>query len=124
MEKILIVDDSKTSRMIIKRCFQIAGARDCEYLEAEDGLKAISLIQDGNIDLILSDLKMPVMDGHTFVRKLRVFEPTKNTPVIVISSMGGDVTEAELLQCGVTAVIKKPVSPEKVTAALGGIDVS
>jgi len=124
MERILIVDDSATSRMIIRRCFQIAGLRDCEYLEAEDGLKAICVLQDGNIDLVLSDLKMPKMDGHTFIKKLRLFGPTKNTPVIVISSLGGDVSEADLLDSGVSAVIKKPVSPAKVIAALGGIDAS
>lgn len=124
MIRILIVDDSATSRMIIKRCFQIAGLRDAEYLEAEDGLKAIGLLQDGGVDLILSDLKMPKMDGHTFIRKLRVYEPTKDLPVIVISSLGGDVSESDLMETGASAVIRKPVSPEKVTNALGGIDVN
>jgi two-component system, chemotaxis family, chemotaxis protein CheY len=122
MQKILIVDDSATSRMIIKRCFQIAGLREVEYLEAEDALKAISLLHDGDVDLILSDLKMPKMDGHTFIRKLRVFEPTKEIPVIVISSMGGDVSETDLTASGVSAIIKKPVSPEKVIEALGRMD--
>jgi len=122
MDRILIVDDSTTSRMIVKRCFQIAGLRDVDYVEAEDGLKAISYLQDGKVDLILSDLKMPKMDGHTFIKKLKIYQPTKDIPIIVISSMGGDVSETELKESGVAAVIKKPVSPEKVLDALGGID--
>ena len=124
MDRVLIVDDSATSRMIIKRCFQIAGLREVEYLEAEDGLKAIGYLHDGEIDLILSDLKMPKMDGHTFIKKLRLYGPTKDTPVIVISSMGGDVSESELMESGVSAIIKKPVSPEKVMNALGGLNGS
>ena len=121
MERILIVDDSTTSRMIIKRCFQIAGLRQAEYLEAEDGLKALEIVDRG-VDLILTDLKMPRMDGHTFVNKLRIHERTRDVPVIVISSMGSDVTEEQLKDMGVNAVIRKPVSPEKVIDALGVIN--
>ncbi len=117
--KILIVDDSATSRMIIKRCFEIAGFYDSEYYEAEDGLKAISFLHRNKVDLILSDLKMPKMDGNTFIQKLNVTETTKHIPVVIISSMGSDLTEEQLLNKGVKAIIRKPLSPEKVVNALG-----
>ena len=119
MNRILIVDDSATSRMIIKRCFQIAGFREVEYLEAEDGLKAINFLQDSTVDLVLSDLRMPKMDGQTFIKKLKVNDATSDIPVIVISSLGNDITERELIESGVVAVIRKPVSPEKVLAVMG-----
>lgn len=118
-KKILIVDDSATARMIIKRCFEIAGFHDSQYHEAEDGLKAVSFLKGNSVDLILSDLKMPKMDGNTFIRKLKMTEGTKNIPVVVISSMGGDITETQLQEAGVKAIIRKPLSPEKVVHALG-----
>jgi CheY-like chemotaxis protein len=105
--------------MIIKRCFQIAGFRQSEFLEADDALRAIGHLQDADVDLILSDLKMPKMDGHTFLKKLKIAESTKHIPVIVISSMGNDVSEKELRESGAQAVIRKPVSPEKVLEAIG-----
>ena len=117
--KILIVDDSATSRMIIRRCFEIAGYREAQYFEAEDGMMAISFLKTNTVDLILSDLRMPKMDGNTFIRKLRSSDATKTIPVVVISSMSNDVLEKQLLEHGVKAVIRKPISPAKVVQAVG-----
>lgn len=119
-QNILIVDDSATSRMIIKRCFEIAGYRDADFHQAEDALKAVAFLQDNKVDLILSDLRMPKMDGSTFIKKLKKTTWTKNIPVVVISSMGNDITEQELKDNGVQAVIRKPMTPEKVRDAVGG----
>ncbi len=116
--RILIVDDSATSRMIIKRCFEIAGLTDAEYLEAEDGLRALSLLDNERVDLVLSDIKMPKMDGTTFIRKLRANERTRTVPVVVISSIGDAETQRHLAECRVQAVIRKPISPSKVSEAL------
>ena len=121
LERILIVDDSSTSRMIIKRCLEKAGLRKAQCYEAEDGLKALTILKDLKADLVLSDLKMPKMDGATFIRKLRLGADTKHLPVIVISSMGNDMTERELLEEGAQAIIRKPVSPDKILEALESI---
>lgn len=118
--KILIVDDSATSRMIIRRCFEIAGYREAEYFEAEDGVMAISFLKTNKVDLVLSDVRMPKMDGGTFIRKLQTSDATKGVPVVVISSMSNELMEAELLRSGVLAVIRKPISPAKVVEAMGG----
>jgi CheY-like chemotaxis protein len=104
--------------MIIKRCFQMAGFQEAVFLEAEDGLKAAAVLQDEEVDLILTDLKMPKMDGITFIKKLKVWPTTKDTPVVVISSMGSDVSEDELRKNGVSCVLRKPLSPETVVSAL------
>ena len=118
-KSILIVDDSATSRFIIRRCFEIAGFLSAQYYEAEDALKARSFLQGNTVDLILSDLKMPKMDGKTFIKKLKMREATKDIPIVVISSMGNNVTESQLLEAGVKAIIRKPLSPAKVVKALG-----
>jgi two-component system, chemotaxis family, chemotaxis protein CheY len=113
-KRVLIVDDSATSRMIIKRCFQMAGFHDVEFSEAEDGLKAISFLEENTVDLVLTDLKMPKMDGTTFIKKIRLHEGTREVPIVVISSMGNDTLEAQLKDSGVQYIIKKPLSPAKV----------
>lgn len=119
---VLIVDDSATSRMIIKRCFDIAGFHELKFHEAEDGLKAITFLDGNKVDLVVTDLKMPKMDGNTFLKKLRLREEGKSMPVIVISSMGNDVLESQLLEAGVKAIIRKPLSPIKLLEVLGDPD--
>ena len=116
--KILIVDDSATARMILKRCCEIAGFHDSRYYEAEDGLQALSTLKEKDIDLVLTDLKMPKMDGNTFIKKLKLLEEGKDIPVVVISSIGSEVVESQLLEAGAKAVVTKPISPEKILEAL------
>ncbi|MBB6481479.1 response regulator [Spirochaeta isovalerica] len=118
-ERILIVDDSATSRMIIKRCFHIAGYEKSEYAEAEDGLAALNFLKDNPVDLIVSDLNMPRMDGTTFIRRLKMKDSAAHIPVIVISSMGNDAVRDELEGTAVLSVIRKPLSPAKILEALG-----
>ena len=113
-QKILIADDSVTSRMIIKRCIEMAGFFDINYLEAEDGLQGLTILDTEKVDLIITDLKMPKMDGKTFIRKLKSGEDKKDIPVVVISSLDNSVLEERLKREGVMAVIGKPLSPAKV----------
>lgn len=119
-QNILIVDDSATSRMIIKRCFEMAGFQDSTYFQAEDGLKAMSVLQRESIDLVVTDLNMPKMDGNTFIKKLKIIDKTKNLPVMVISSMGNEKMDSELKGEGVLGIVQKPISPEKVMEVLEG----
>jgi len=118
-EKILIVDDSSTSRMIIKRCFFIAGYENSEFIEAEDGLAALSLLKDHPVNLIISDLNMPRMDGGTFIKRLKMKEGISHIPVLVISSIGNDAVKDDLAGPNLLAVIRKPLSPSKIIEALG-----
>ena len=113
-QKILITDDSATSRMIIKRCIEMAGFFDIDYLEAEDGLQGLTILDTEKVDLIITDLKMPKMDGKTFIRKLKSNDETKDIPVVVISSLDNSVLEERLKREGVLSVIGKPLSPAKV----------
>ena len=123
-ERILIVDDSATSRMIIKRCLEIAGFQDSSFLEAEDGIDALSILEENDADLIVTDLNMPKMDGTNFIKKLKIKENCKEIPIIVISSTVSESSIEEYTEMGVKGVISKPVSPEKISAALGESNVS
>ncbi|MDA3940594.1 MAG: response regulator [Spirochaetia bacterium] len=113
-KRILITDDSATSRMIIKRCIEMAGFFDLEYFEAEDGLQGLTILDSEKVDLIITDLKMPKMGGKTFIRKLKSSEDKKDIPIVVVSSLDNEILEARLKREGVLAVIGKPLSPAKV----------
>lgn len=118
--KILIVDDSATSRMIIQRCVEMSGCEVDAFLQAENGIEALALLDgESGVDLILSDINMPKMDGQTFVRLLKNKTETASIPVIITSSVADAAVEDEMRRLGIERVIKKPVSPEKILNAMG-----
>jgi CheY-like chemotaxis protein len=121
-KKVLIVDDSSTSRMIIQRCVEMAAMSYEGFVEAENGMEALALLREReDLCLILTDINMPKMDGQTFIKLVKNDPKTRSLPLVVISSIADGAFIDELLALGVTAVIKKPVSPAKMLDALGGI---
>ncbi len=116
---ILIIDDSETSRMIIKKCLVMSGHESATYYEAEDGIKALAVLGSHPVDLLVTDLNMPRMDGLTLVRKLRKGDATKALKVVVISSMGNQQIDRELQNLEVFSIIRKPVTPAKIAQAMG-----
>ncbi len=118
--QVLIVDDSSTSRMIIQRCMQMAGLDVKDYLFAESGLDAFSFLRaNRGIELVITDINMPKMDGRTFATLLRGDPEMAAVAVVVVSSIADSALEAELLALGVRSVVKKPVSPAKMLQAIG-----
>ena len=119
---ILIVDDSSTSRMIISRCIEMAGIQAIPVREADDGIQAMSVLKaHPETACVFTDLNMPKMDGRAFIKLLRGNHEYRAMAVIVVSSIGDSAVEAELQGLGVTAIVKKPVSPQKMKDALGGL---
>jgi len=121
-KNVLIVDDSPTSRMIIQRCVEMTGIEVDAFMQAENGIDGLSIIDDNKIDLIFTDINMPKMDGQTFIRLLKNKAATAQIPVIVTSSIADGSIETEMKKLGVTDVIKKPVSPEKIMRIFGGAE--
>lgn len=120
--EILIVDDSSTSRMIIRRCIEMAGVEVGNFRFAENGLDALAILKEqGGISVIVTDINMPKMDGQTFIRVLKANPQTAAIPMIVVSSIASGDMDAELMALGATVVVKKPVSPAKMASAFGGL---
>jgi two-component system, chemotaxis family, chemotaxis protein CheY len=118
---VLIVDDSSTSRMIIQRCIEMSGYEVDTFMNAENGIDALTQLDgETSVDLIVSDINMPKMDGQTFVRLLKNKPVTAGIPVLITSSIADAAVETEMNKLGIWKVIKKPVSPEKISHALGG----
>ncbi|MDR9502369.1 MAG: response regulator [Desulfurivibrionaceae bacterium] len=116
--RIAIVDDSGTARMFIRRCLEIAGFHEAEIIEAENGRDALEAIRLQPVDLLLTDLTMPVMDGLTLLKWLKSNPRFVQLPVLVITSAGNPARERELLKLGAMALISKPVSPARLNEVL------
>lgn len=111
MKRIIVVDDSVTARMFIKRCLQIIGLQEAEFAEAGNGKEALSLLKKEPADLLVTDLNMPVMDGETLLKWIKGNPRLNTTPVVVITSAGNPAKEAQLNDLGAHCVLNKPVNP-------------
>lgn len=117
-QTILVADDSVTARMIIKRCLEIAGLSEAQFLEARDGTEALELARNNSVDLLITDLNMPKMDGVSLLKHVKTSPRLSQLPVIVISSLTNPAKREELLNLGASAILGKPVSPMDITEAL------
>jgi two-component system chemotaxis response regulator CheY len=118
MKRIIIVDDSSTARMFIKRCFEISGCQDVEFLEAGNGLQALEQIKKLPVDLIVSDLHMPEMDGTDLLKRIKSSPRFHEIPVIIISSAANPKKVEELKALLALDVLSKPVSPATISQAI------
>lgn len=114
--RVLIVDDSSVMRKIVTRGLRQAGFKIDEVLEAGDGQQALNTLKDTNVDLILSDWNMPNLDGLSFVRELR---KSDETPVVMITTEGGEAKVSEAVEAGANGHIKKPFTPDDLRGTLG-----
>jgi two-component system, chemotaxis family, chemotaxis protein CheY len=122
--KVLIVDDSSVMRKIIERALRQAGLELGDVVEAGNGAEALVEVQKGGLDMILSDINMPVMDGLEFLRSLATLEAAKNIPVVMITTEGSEARVVEALSAGAKGYLRKPFTPdqvkERVAPLLGG----
>ncbi|MBN8531637.1 MAG: response regulator [Alphaproteobacteria bacterium] len=112
MAKIAItVDDSRTMREMVS--FTLKGA-GFEVMEAEDGQAALTQLDGRKVDLVITDLNMPVMNGFELIRALRSKPEFKFTPILMLTTEGEGSKKEEGKAAGATGWIVKPFSPEKL----------
>ena len=119
--KILIADDSGTARMFIKQCLEISITEDVEFLEAANGQEALKLLKVGGVDLLVTDLNMPVLDGRELIRRVSASPKLHGMPMMVITSSGNEARKQELLDLGANVVLRKPVNPMKIAEGLESV---
>jgi two-component system, chemotaxis family, chemotaxis protein CheY len=110
----LIVDDSSVMRKIVERCLRQAGLELSEVREASNGVEALALLKEAPFDLVLSDINMPVMDGLEFVKNAQQIETAKATPIVMITTEGGEKHVMEALSSGAKGYIRKPFTQDQV----------
>ena len=112
--RVLIVDDSSVMRKIVERSLRQAGLELAEVFEASNGVEGLVEARKGNLDLILSDINMPSMDGIEFLRNLGGVDAAKGVPVIMITTEGSETRVVEALSVGAKGYIRKPFTPEQL----------
>jgi two-component system chemotaxis response regulator CheY len=117
--KILIVDDSKAMRQIVRRSMRQAGFEEHEYLEAGNGVEALAVIREHSPDLILSDWNMPDMTGIELLNALRA--EGRGVKFGFITSEGSQTMRETATQAGASFLVAKPFTPEMLKAALDPI---
>ena len=110
----LIVDDSSVMRKIVERCLRQAGVEIQEVYNASNGIEGLALLKENQVDLVLTDINMPVMDGLEFVRQTQGLENARNIPIVMITTEGGEKQVLEALSLGAKGYIRKPFTPEQV----------
>ncbi len=118
---VLIVDDSRSMRKVILKTLRLSGFELGACLEASNGQEAIDVLEGKRIDLILSDVHMPVMDGFGFIRSLREKDTWLNTPVVFVTTEANEERLDELRALGASGVIRKPFRPEEIGTFLSSI---
>jgi len=109
---ILIVDDSKTVRNLVAFIMKKEGFK---VTTAEDGLDGLEKLYAAElVDLIVSDVNMPRMDGFTFIKNIREQEAYRDIPIIVLSTEGQDKEIETGLTLGANLYMVKPAQPEKM----------
>jgi len=115
MAKILAVDDSATMRKMVAMTLQSAGH---EVISAEDGVEALDMARQDAVDLVLTDVNMPRMDGITLVRELRGLDSYRLTPMLVLTTESSAERKQEGRAAGATGWIVKPFNPEQLLFAI------
>ncbi len=115
---LLIVDDSSSMRSIIRKTVLMSGFDLGECLECSNGEEALALLKDSWVDVILSDVHMPVMDGLTFLKRLKEDQLLQTIPVVIITTEGREQKLQEAMEIGARSYIRKPFTPEQIRSTL------
>jgi two-component system chemotaxis response regulator CheY len=108
----MIVDDSPSMRAFVRRVIELSGFEVGSCLNAANGAEALELLGEHAIDIILTDINMPQMNGEEFVRKLEEHEKFRLIPVVVVSTDSTHNRIRRMLELGARGYVVKPFSPE------------
>jgi two-component system chemotaxis response regulator CheY len=115
-KKILLVDDSASVRQVAGIALRRAGY---ETVEAANGKEALGMLDGAKLNLIISDVNMPVMNGIEFLKAVKQHPTSKFTPVIMLTTESGDDLKQQGRAAGAKAWIVKPFQPQTLIDAVG-----
>jgi two-component system chemotaxis response regulator CheY len=111
MKTILVAEDSPTVRKFITLALKIQGHK---VITSDDGMEALEKLPQQKIDLLITDLNMPNMDGYQLIRAVRGDEAYANLPIIILSSLSSEEDINEGLQAGANSYVIKPFNTKKI----------
>jgi CheY-like chemotaxis protein len=107
----LVVDDSTTFRQLLCMSLtRLEGIKESDITQATDGLDALEKVRSGKFDLVLTDIRMPRMDGLEFVRRVRGDLNRTDIPIIIISTKGAEEDIETGMRIGANGYLSKPIS--------------
>jgi two-component system, chemotaxis family, chemotaxis protein CheY len=115
-KNILIVDDSESIREVVSIALQSEGYNVFTGIDGQDGLKV--LLENTNVNLIISDLNMPNMNGISFLKEVRKIDKYKYLPILILTTESQEAKKLEAKQEGATGWIIKPFVKEKLLAVV------
>lgn len=118
---VLIVDDSSSMRAVIKRAIKMSGFNVGEYLEAADGRQALTVLNDQWVDIVLTDINMPNMNGMQLISEIKADAMLRSIPVVMVTTEGSEKRIHDSMELGASGYIKKPFLPEDVKRTLSDI---
>jgi two-component system chemotaxis response regulator CheY len=110
----LIVDDSSVMRKIVERALRQAGLDPLVVHEAGSGIEGLDLLRAKRVDLIVSDINMPSMDGLEFLRQIREQNLAPGVPVVMITTESSEEHVKQAILAGAQGYIRKPFTAEQV----------
>lgn len=116
--RVLVVDDSPVMRGFIQRVIRISGFDAAACLEAGDGEQALACLRNEPVDVILTDINMPVMDGEELMRQLAADERLRQIPALVVSTDATKIRVERMRELGAQGYLSKPFSPEMLRGEL------
>lgn len=108
---ILVADDSPTIRKFVSVALTVKGY---EIITCSDGMEALEKLPATKVDLLLTDLNMPNVDGYQLITSVRNNLEFKDLPIIILSSLGNNEDIQRGLECGANSYLIKPFDPKRV----------
>jgi two-component system chemotaxis response regulator CheY len=118
---VLVVDDSAAIRKILQRVLRQTGMAIGTVHEAGDGQEALNLLKAHKIDLVLTDINMPKMDGLQLLGAMKSSPQWNGIPVMMITTEGGETKVGEAVRLGAAGYVRKPFTADQIKEKLAGI---
>ena len=120
-KRIITVDDAATMRRLVGYTLRGVGH---DAIEAEDGEDALRVLGNEAVDLVITDVNMPKMDGIELVRRLRALPKFKSTPILLLTTESDPEEKKQGKEAGATGWITKPFQPDQLVAAVAKVTAS
>src|SRR5580704_9951406 len=118
---VLIVDDSAAIRKILRRVLLQTEIPLGQVYEAADGCEALDRLREKTVQLIISDINMPNMDGLELLGRLKSAPEWKSIPVVMVTTEGSQQKVLQSIELGAVGYVKKPFSADQIKETLAGI---
>jgi len=115
IKRVLAVDDSASVRQMVSLTLREAGY---DVIEAADGEEALAKLEGGHVDMVITDLNMPKLDGMELVRRVRLLPKHRFMPIIMLTTESGTQKKAECRSAGATGWIIKPFKPGQLLSVV------